>query len=105
MTNLEKIKTKIKHPSLEDTDYESALEDRGLTPTDEYSDSNLKAMELTRADMLLIMVTLPDISESNFKVSQSQKDLWIKQASGIYHKWGVADPNKEHATGRFISPW
>lgn len=105
MTNLEKIKSKIKHPNFDDADYVSALEDRGLVSDNVYAESDLKAMELTRADMLLVLVTLPDVAESGYKVSQTQKDLFIKQASAIYQKWDEIDPTKEQATARFVSPW
>ena len=91
MTNLEKIKAKVKHPMFKDVDFQSALDDRGLMATDDYVIDNLRAVELTRADLLSIVVSLPNVSENGFSVSVTDKEILKKTASGIYSKYGEID--------------
>ena len=54
MTNLVKIKARLIHPLLTDNSYISALEDRGLVSSSEYSvSSDKRLMDLSVADLIV----------------------------------------------------
>ena len=91
MTNLEAIKAIVQYP-LDDTSFELALLNRDLTGSDAYSKSNLKGLELAKADCLVTIISSPDISESGYDISHSDKEQLKKIASALYRKWGVYDP-------------
>lgn len=93
MTNLEKIKARVKHPMFTSNDFVSALDDRGLVSTDQYDAMiHQKALDLTQADMLCVIVSLPSVSEGGFSVSVTEKESLKKQASAIYSKYGETGP-------------
>ena len=93
MTNLEKIKARVKHPMFTNIDFVSALDDRGLVSTDQYdSIANKQALDLTEADLLCRIINLPSVSEGGFSVSVTEKDSLKKQASAIYSKYGETGP-------------
>lgn len=75
------------------SDFISALEDRGLLSSDNYiKPDNSVAMELTQADMLMQIISLPTVSENGFSVSVTEKETLKKQASAIYSKNGETGP-------------
>lgn len=89
MTNLEKIRARVKHPMFTNNDFVSALEDRGLVSTDQFDLTiNKQALDLTEADMLCRIISLPNVSEGGFSVSVTEKETLKKQASAIYSKYG-----------------
>ena len=104
MTVLEAIKESIGYPISENRANMTLIK-RGLTAADEATESvlNSKAFELATADLMLWMVTAPNISEGGYSLSISDKKTLKELALGIYSKHGVAVPNAN--TARFISPW
>lgn len=91
MTNLEAIKGKLPYP-LSDNAFTLALTDRGLVSTSTYSVSNKEALELAQADLICTLISAPDISESGYKVSLSDKKSMKALANGIYSKYDQTSP-------------
>lgn len=76
-----------------DSDFVSALEDRELVSTDQYDATvNKRSLDLAQADMLIIMANIPAISEGQFSVSKSDKDMAEKTSRFIYSKYGETGP-------------
>lgn len=106
MTNLEKIKALIGYPIEDDDKFKSALEDRGLTYSDDFtatSSDQQKKMQLARADILVLLVTVPNISEGGFSLSLSDKQTLTRLANGIYAKYGEKSPLRP--TAKMTSRW
>lgn len=104
MTNLEAIGASVIYP-VEEAKLNKALFDRDLTPTDQYTKENKKALDLACADLYGIMVTAPQISEGGFSLSLSDKSNLLKVASSIYVKYGESDPFAAKSTITGVSPW
>ena len=98
MTNLEALKARLNYP-LSDNSYILALSDRGLVSTATYADQ--RSLELSQADLIYILVTSPNITESGYSVSISDKASILKIADGIYQKYGIRNPNRPIA--KFVS--
>jgi hypothetical protein len=102
MTNLEAIKGKVSYPFSNDNTYILALNDQGLTETDTYVVGNKQSLELAQANCIVTLLTTPNVSEGGFSLSQTDKATMIKVASGIFAKYGVANPLKPTATFKHI---
>lgn len=102
MTILEAIKESVGYP-VPDKRAEMALLKRGLTKTEDATEAvlNSKNFELATADLMFWMVTAANVSEGGYSLSVADKSAIKDIASGIYSKWGIADPSKP--TARFIS--
>jgi len=98
MTNLEALKAKLNYP-LSDNSYILALSDRELVSTATYADK--RSLELAQADLIYILVTSPNISESGYSISISDKASVLKIADRIYTHYGIRNPNRPIA--RFVN--
>lgn len=78
---------------------------RGLTGGSEATQAvlNSKAFELATADLMIWLITAPNVKEGGYSLSISDKKTLKELASGIYSKHGVVPPGR--ATVKFISPW
>lgn len=104
MTNLEAIKAKLNYPFSgvsPDNAYILALQDRGLTSSDVYSDK--KSLELAYADLCYTLVSSPNITEGGYSVSLSEKKLLTQVADSIFSKHGLISPLAPKAT--FFNVW
>ena len=104
MTLLEAIKESIGYP-ISEKRAEMTLIKRGLTKTEEATETvlNSKNFELATADLMFWMLTAANVSEGGFSISISDKATLKELASGIYSKYGIADPTSPKAA--FTSPW
>lgn len=102
MTILEAIKEAVGYP-ISDNRANMTLIKRGLTGTSEATQSVLtgKAFELATADLIFWMITAPNISEGGYSLSVTDKKTLKDIASGIFSKWGLADPT--YPTAKFVS--
>lgn len=87
MTNLEALKAIVGYP-LEDNSFKLALINRALTETETYSASNLKKLELAKADCLSTILSTPTVLEGGYQLSHSNKGEVRKEAERLYLKWG-----------------
>lgn len=85
MTYLEAIKGKLNYP-LSDNAFILALTDRGLTHTDTYVKGQF--FDLAHADTIIMLISSPNITEGGYSVSQSDKNILLDLANGIYVKYG-----------------
>ena len=102
MTNFEALKAEIVY-QLPDNSFKKVLLDRGLNDTGEYNPGNKRAMELCIADSIKILVSAPNISESGFSISVTEKKELIKLASTLYTKNGEANPFNPVISS--VRPW
>jgi hypothetical protein len=96
MTNFEALKAKLIFP-VSDNAITLALLERGIsisgvTGEDTYSIDNKEAIDLAYADLIVSLVSAPNISEGGYSVSLSDKQSLLKLAGSIYTKYGVANP-------------
>lgn len=87
MTFLEAIKGRVNFP-LSDNSFKLALIDRELGESETYSISKKKAFELAAADCLVIVSTSPNVSESGYSISLSDRKECRAEADKIYSKYG-----------------
>jgi len=103
MTNLEAIKGKLSYP-LSENAYILALTTRGLISTDNYAGG--QAFDLAYADLIIVLLTTPNITEGSYSVSLSDRAILIKLASAIYTKYGVDNPlSSLKPTAKFVQRW
>lgn len=104
MTILEAIKESVGYP-ISDNRAQMTLVKRGLTGSNEATQDvlNGRAFELATADLIMWMVTAPNVSEGGYSISVADRKSMKDIASGIYSKYGIADNSAPKA--RFISPW
>lgn len=107
MTNLAALKSLIHYPVTDDA-CELALLNRGIaitgiTVTDTYTTANKQAVELAYADILCTLISAPNVSEGGYSISLSDKQAIIKEANGIYSKYGIPSPLSPTAT--FVQRW
>ena len=102
MTILEAIKESVGYP-ISPNRANMTLIKRGLTGTDEATQDvlNSKEFELATADLMFWLITTANVSEGGYSVSLTEKASIKEIASGIYQKWGIADPTAP--TAQFIS--
>jgi len=104
MTNFEALKASVMYP-VEDVTLKKALFDRGLTDTDTYSLSVKKEVDLCSADVMVTLITAPNISEGGYSVTLSDKAILKQTASAIYSRYGVFDPFTLKPTVKGARPW
>jgi len=103
MTYLEAIKGKLSYP-LSDNAFILVLADRSLTSTDTYVKG--ESFDLAYADSIVVLLTTPNISEGGYSVSFSDRAILLKLATGIYTKYGVANPlSSLKPTATFVQRW
>ena len=102
MTNLEAIQAKVTYP-LPTNSFILALTDNGLVSTDTYSVANKKALELCQADLCLVLVTQPNITEGGYQVSINDKKVLTDMANKICSKYDL--PSPFGATATFKQIW
>jgi hypothetical protein len=90
MTNLEALQSivGVNYPFGINT-YNKALIDQGLNPSDDYSLSNSKSIDLAFAGVLITVITSVDIKEGGYQVTNADRDALIKVLNGIYNKYGM----------------
>jgi hypothetical protein len=104
MTYLEAIKAKLSYPLSDSNAFILALTDRGLTSTDTYAAG--ESFDLAYADLIVVLVTTPNISEGGYSVSLSDRNTLIKIANGIYTKYEVETPlSSLKPTATFVNRW
>ena len=86
MTIAEALKSSVGYP-LNESSIEKACIDRGLNMNDDYTGAT-ENIELARADLLVLSVTTPSISEGGFSISFSEKKEMMAIANRIYSKYG-----------------
>lgn len=92
MTNLERLQGKLAYPLKENT-FIGALLDRGLDSDTDYNpDTDKRAMDLAMADCAMTAITTPNITESGFQLSHSNKGELRRIADGLYAKWNESNP-------------
>ena len=101
MTNLEAIKAKLNYP-LSDNSFILALVNRGLDSASVYSVSNLRLLELSQADLIVSLVSAPNVTEGGYQVSISDRKSLESVANGIYSKYDEYSPMKATATFKQI---
>lgn len=90
---------------VKDDKLQAVLFDREITPEAEYLLSNKKQVDLAMADLYVILITTPTITEGGFQLALTDKTNLMKVASGIYTKYGETDLFAKKATVTGISPW
>lgn len=101
MTNLEALKGKLGYP-LSSNSFILALTDRGLSDSSVYA--KCTAFDLAFADSIMILLTVPNVSEGGYSISLSDKATLLELANGIYAKCGVASPMIK-PTAKFVQRW
>ena len=89
MTNLEAIRAKLNYP-LSDNAFTVALEDRGVNSDGVYVSS--EAFDLAYADMIISLVTAPNVTEGGFSINLADKQSFLILADKIYTKYSVENP-------------
>jgi hypothetical protein len=101
MTNLEALKGKLSYP-LKSNSFILALADRGLSDSATYL--KCKEFDLAYADVIMTLLTVPNVSESGYSISLSDKQTLLGLANGIYDKYGVASLILK-PTAKFVQKW
>lgn len=101
MTNLEAIKGKLNYP-LTDNAFKLALADRDLTDMATYA--KCQAFDLAYADLIVMLITSPNVTEGGYSVSQSDKEMLLNLANGIYTKYGEPVSSLKK-TATFVQRW
>lgn len=104
MTNYEAIKAKLGYP-LSKNAFDLALLNRGITSTDTYTVSNKGLLELVYADLLVSILSSPDVREGGYYISMNDRKYLINVANGIYKKNGEVCPYIERPTAKFVQKW
>ena len=104
MTNYEAIKSKVGYPLSKNAFY-LALENRGLISTDTYTVSNKQLLELAYADLIVTILSSPDVREGGYYVAMNDRRYLINIANGIYQRNGEVCPYIEKPTAKFVQKW
>ena len=103
MTNLEAIKGKLSYP-LSENAFILALTTRGLDYTVRYTGG--QSFDLAYADLIVVLLTTPNITEGGYSVSLSDRAILLKLASAIYTKYEVDNPlGSLKPTAKFVQRW
>jgi len=100
MTNLDALKAAVDYPLKENT-FKLACINRSLTEADTYSVSNLRKLELAKADCLSTILSTPTVLEGGFQLSHSNKGEVRKEAERLYKKWGEIKSGIADATNQW----
>lgn len=90
MTNLEALSAACNYP-IDTIKLQKILIDNGLNDSDSYTGLT-QPFELATAALYTLIVTSANLSEGDFQISATDKSNLLKLASGIYEKFGVANP-------------
>lgn len=90
MTNLEALGYSVSVP-VDNGRLSKILLDRGISLNGEYTGVSTE-MELASADLMVKLVTMPNISEGGYSISFSEKESMKKVANAIYAKYGEDSP-------------
>ncbi|PZX18104.1 hypothetical protein LX69_01141 [Breznakibacter xylanolyticus] len=94
MTNLEALKSKVAGYPLSENTFLTALTDRAIQPTEEYSGKN-RNFELAMADVYIVLATSVNVSEGGYQLSITDKTNFVKIAGKIYGVYGEPNPLKD----------
>jgi hypothetical protein len=91
MTNFEALRAMLTYP-VDDAMLTLALTNRGIAPTgltenDTYTIGNKESVDLAYADILMLLVSSPNISEGGYSVSLADKASLKEVANGIYDRY------------------
>lgn len=104
MTNLEALKAIVQYP-LDDNSFKLALLNRDLLETGTYGATDLKKLELSKADCLATILSTPTISEGGYALAHTNKGEVRKEMERLYQKWGeshnVSGPVIKDATNQW----
>jgi hypothetical protein len=89
MTYLEAIRGKLNYP-LSENAFKVALEDRGLYSEDIYV--KCESFDLAYADLIVTLLTAPNISEGGFTINLADRKTLLNIADKIYTKYDEASP-------------
>lgn len=93
-TTREVLQSKIGQ-SVPQATLDTALAERGLNPADEYvpsDETQRKAMDLSHADILLYVCTLPQsVKELDYQLTQHDIDGLLRLRTGLLAKWDEPD--------------
>ncbi len=104
MTNLDALKsTAIGYP-IDDNTFLRILLDRVVTPAEEYTGAT-KAFALAKADLYVTLLTAANVGEGGYSVSMTDKTNFANVASGIYERYGEANPFKKIGTQNKVVRW
>ena len=105
MTNLEALQASVIYP-FEDMLLKKALFDWGLSHLEDYCKEVKREMDLATADLQVILITAPQITEGGYHISLTEKASLMKVASATYLKYGEQDPfATQTPTVTGINPW
>jgi hypothetical protein len=107
MTNFEALKAKVSYP-VSDNTIELALTNRGIPTTgitndDTYVVANRKAVNLAYADVLMELVSAPNVSEGGYSVSLADRNVLVNTANGVYAMYG--ESSKSGPKANFVQRW
>lgn len=87
MTNLEALKAIVQYP-LDDNSFKLVLLNRDLLETGTYAVTDLKKLELSKADCLATILSTPTVTEGGLSLSHSNKAYVKSEMERLYKKWG-----------------
>jgi hypothetical protein len=108
MTNLEKITALCLFP-VKSANLLSCLEDREIVSTATYdptNDAEVKAMQLCRADVFVLLLSAPgSIGEGGYSLSAPDMVILKSMANAIYSKYGEISPLTKGPSVKAKHPW
>lgn len=90
MTILEALLASVNFP-INTAKAEKCLIDRGLTAADTYSEET-EAFLLAKADLIMVLLTTPSVSEGGFSLSLSDREDLRNIAATIYREYDEEPP-------------
>ena len=90
MTNQEALLASINYP-FDINKIKKVCIDRELDLTGDYGDDT-QSFELAKADLIMLIVTTPNITEGGFTISVTEKQILINMAKEIYLKYNETIP-------------
>ncbi|MBW6491950.1 MAG: hypothetical protein K0B15_12235 [Lentimicrobium sp.] len=105
MTYKEALLSSVGYP-FSAVEIELACINRGLSPDGEYTAPS-KAYDLAKADLYLVAVNKPNISEGGYSVTVSDKKNYLLLRKAIFDKYGIKDlfTSGFEPTISSIKPW
>ncbi|MEN0095899.1 MAG: DUF6706 family protein [Pedobacter sp.] len=90
MTNLEALKNKINYP-LNEGSFLVVLIEADINPQAEFSKDNSMKLDIAASDLILQVLTSPNVSEGGYSISLSDREALLKVRSLLLAKWQVDD--------------
>jgi len=91
MKVIEKLQSLVLFP-IEDAQLEGALIDRELVAASDYSITDKRKMQLAKADIYVLLLTAPNVSEGGYSISLNEKKALREIATLIYDFYGEPNP-------------